>query len=229
MDSDLFDLLAIGLVAVIGLFTLLALMVRQDLAPRAGLTREGRWLLTGALGTGLLAFSLKMAVAAVLVQAPGGFYASWLEGGREASDAGEAIGKLAAGSASGVSQALRSLARDLALALDTVGHVTMLRRLKAGPFRIEQAISLDKLEEVGKGAPLENVLLPLEAGLVDIPALDLGPEQARAVRQGRVLTGLSQDNGLCWARAGNIPVALMEVSSGEATVVRGFNLPDVAE
>ena len=42
MDSDLFDLLAIGLVAVIGLFTLLALMVRQDLAPRAGLTREDR-------------------------------------------------------------------------------------------------------------------------------------------------------------------------------------------
>lgn len=72
MDSDLFDLLAIGLVTVIGLFTLLALMVRQDLGPRAGLTREGRWLLTGALGTGLLAFSLKMAVAAVLVQAPGG-------------------------------------------------------------------------------------------------------------------------------------------------------------
>lgn len=50
--------------------------------------------------------------SARLVQAPGGFYASWLEGGREASDAGEAIGKLAAGSASGVSQALRSLARD---------------------------------------------------------------------------------------------------------------------
>ena len=50
--------------------------------------------------------------SARLAQAPGGFYASWLEGGREASDAGEAIGKLAAGSASGVSQALRSLARD---------------------------------------------------------------------------------------------------------------------
>lgn len=124
---------------------------------------------------------------------------------------------------------IRSLARDIAKALGTVGHVTMLRRIKAGPFGIEQAISLDKLNELSKGAPLENVLLPLEAGLVDIPALNLGPEQARAVRQGRVLTGLSQDNGLCWARAGNIPVALMEVSSGEATVVRGFNLPDVAE
>lgn len=124
---------------------------------------------------------------------------------------------------------IRSLARDIALALGTVGHVTMLRRLKAGPFGIEAAISLDKLNEVGKGAPLENVLLPLEAGLVDIPALDLSPEQASMVRQGRVLTGLPHTDGLHWARSGTIPVALMELVGGTATVVRGFNLSDVAE
>ena len=124
---------------------------------------------------------------------------------------------------------IRSLARDIALALGTVGHVTMLRRLKAGPFGIEQAISLDKLNEVGKGAPLENVLLPLEAGLVDIPALDLGPEQASMVRQGRVLTGLPHTDGLHWAKAGTVPVALVELFGGAATVVRGFNLSDVAE
>jgi tRNA pseudouridine55 synthase len=124
---------------------------------------------------------------------------------------------------------IRSLASDIALALGTVGHVTMLRRLKAGPFGIEQAISLDKLNEVGKGAPLENVLLPLEAGLVDIPALNLGPEQARAIRQGRVLAGRPHTDGLYWARAGTVPVALVELFGGTATVVRGFNLPDVAE
>ncbi|MCZ8172744.1 MAG: tRNA pseudouridine(55) synthase TruB [Brevundimonas sp.] len=124
---------------------------------------------------------------------------------------------------------VRSLARDIALALGTVGHVSMLRRLKAGPFGIEAAISLDKLNEVGKGAPLENVLLPLEAGLVDIPALNLGPEQARAIRQGRVLAGLPHTDGLYWARAGAVPVALVELFAGNATVVRGFNLPDVAE
>jgi len=124
---------------------------------------------------------------------------------------------------------IRSLARDIALALGTVGHVTMLRRLKAGPFGIEAAISLDKLNEVGKGAPLENVLLPLEAGLVDIPALNLSPEQASMVRQGRVLTGLPHTDGLHWAKAGPVPVALVEVSGGAATVVRGFNLSDVAE
>lgn len=124
---------------------------------------------------------------------------------------------------------IRSLARDIARALGTFGHVTMLRRLRAGPFGLDQAISLDKLNEIGKGAPLENVILPLEAGLVDIPALDLGPEQASMVRQGRVLAGLASPDGLYWARKGHVPVALIELSGGNARVVRGFNLPDVAE
>jgi tRNA pseudouridine55 synthase len=124
---------------------------------------------------------------------------------------------------------IRSLARDLARALGTVGHVTMLRRLRAGPFGLDQAISLDKLNEVGKGAGLENTLLPLEAALVDIPALNLSSEQARAVRQGRVLAELPHDDGLYWARSGTVPLALMELSGGNARVIRGFNLPDVAE
>ncbi len=124
---------------------------------------------------------------------------------------------------------IRSLARDIARALGTVGHVTMLRRLRAGPFALDQAISLDKLNAVGQGAALEHVLLPLEAGLVDIPALNLDPEQARAVRQGRVLTGLPFDDGLHWARSGTLPVALVELSGGSLSVVRGFNIADVAE
>jgi tRNA pseudouridine55 synthase len=124
---------------------------------------------------------------------------------------------------------IRSLARDIAHALGTVGHVTMLRRLRAGPFDLAEAISLDKLNDVGKGAPLEHILLPLEAGLVDIPALDLSPEQARAVRQGRVLDGLPHTDGLYWVRSGRTPVALVELSGSVLTVARGFNLPDVAE
>ena len=124
---------------------------------------------------------------------------------------------------------IRSLARDIAHALGTVGHVTWLRRIKAGPFTLERAISLDKLNEVGKGAALEDVILPLEAGLDDIPALNLDPESVQAVRQGRVISGLPQDDGLYWARAGHVPVALMQLDAGTAKVVRGFNLPDVAE
>lgn len=124
---------------------------------------------------------------------------------------------------------IRSLARDIARALGTVGHVTYLRRTKAGPFAEKQAISLDKLNEIGKGAPLEKVILPLEAGLDDIPALTLSSDQAVAVRQGRLLTGQPQADGLYCGFHRDIPVALLELESGTAKVVRGFNLSDVAE
>ena len=85
------------------------------------------------------------------------------------------------------------------------------------------------LNDIGKGARLEDILLPLEAGLDGIPALTLDPESAQAVRQGRVISGLPQPDGLFLAKAGIVPVALMEVSEGTAKVVRGFNLTDTAE
>lgn len=119
---------------------------------------------------------------------------------------------------------IRSLARDIAHALGTVGHVTYLRRIKAGPFRQEQAISLDILEEIGRGAPLKDHLLPLEAGLDGILALSLDPESAQAVRQGRVISGLPNPDGLHLAKLGDVPVALVDLSGGTATVVRGFNM-----
>jgi tRNA pseudouridine55 synthase len=124
---------------------------------------------------------------------------------------------------------IRSLARDIAHALGTVGHVTYLRRIGAGPFTEEQAISLDILEEIGNGARLEDHLLPIEAGLDGIPALTLAPESAQAARQGRVISGLPHPDGLYLAKAGHVPVALMELTGGTAKVVRGFNLTDAAE
>ncbi|TPG56238.1 tRNA pseudouridine(55) synthase TruB [Sphingomonas glacialis] len=119
---------------------------------------------------------------------------------------------------------IRSLARDIARALGTVGHVTMLRRTKAGPFTLENAISLDKLAELGQARALEDKLLPLRAGLDDIPALSLSPDQAGLLRQGRVLIGIAADDGSYFATSEEIPVALVEVQDREVRVVRGFNL-----
>lgn len=124
---------------------------------------------------------------------------------------------------------IRSLARDIARALGTLGHVTYLRRTRAGPFGQGQAISLDKLNTIGQGAALNDLLLPLEAGLDDIPALHLDPASAQAVRQGRVIAELPQADGLYLAKLDGVPVALMELAQGAAKVVRGFNLIDVAE
>ncbi|RYD66398.1 MAG: tRNA pseudouridine(55) synthase TruB [Sphingomonadales bacterium] len=119
---------------------------------------------------------------------------------------------------------IRSLARDIAFALDTVGHVTMLRRTKAGPFDLDSAISLDNLAELAKARDLERIILPLRAGLDDIPALSLTPDQAGLLRQGRVLAGITVDDGQYFALLGEIPIALVEAQAGEVRVVRGFNL-----
>jgi tRNA pseudouridine55 synthase len=119
---------------------------------------------------------------------------------------------------------IRSLARDIARALGTVGHVTMLRRTRAGPFTLDAAISLDKLGESAKGRTLEQHLLPLTAGLDDIPALPVTPDQAGALRQGRKLIGIAAQPGLHLATDDDVPVALVEIGEGELRVVRGFNL-----
>jgi tRNA pseudouridine55 synthase len=119
---------------------------------------------------------------------------------------------------------IRSLARDIAQALGTVGHVTYLRRVKAGPFTLAHAILLDKLDALAKERALEQVLLPLRAGLDDIPALALTPDQAGLLRQGQQLIGIAAPDGQCFAMLGDTPVALAEVQSGTVRVVRGFNL-----
>ena len=119
---------------------------------------------------------------------------------------------------------IRSLARDIALALGTVGHVTMLRRTKAGPFTLEQAISLDFLMDAAKARQLDGAVLPLQAGLDDIPALPVTPEQALLLRQGQRLVGIPAQPGLHLATDAEMPVALVEVSESDCKVVRGFNL-----
>ncbi|HEV2867468.1 MAG TPA: tRNA pseudouridine(55) synthase TruB [Allosphingosinicella sp.] len=119
---------------------------------------------------------------------------------------------------------IRSLARDIARALGTVGQVAMLRRTRAGPFTLDGAISLDKLAQHAKARSLENSLLPLAAGLDDIPALPVAPDQARALRQGRKAIGTAAKPGLYLATDDDVPVALVELGEGELRVVRGFNL-----
>jgi tRNA pseudouridine55 synthase len=119
---------------------------------------------------------------------------------------------------------IRSLARDIARALDSVGHVTMLRRTRAGPFTLDEAISLDFLQEAAKARRLTEVVLPLEAALDDIPALPVTPGQAQLLRRGQRLAGFPARPGLQLATDAGRPVALVEATADGLAVVRGFNI-----
>jgi tRNA pseudouridine55 synthase len=83
---------------------------------------------------------------------------------------------------------IRALARDLAQALGTLGHVHKLRRLAVGRFTEEQAISLDFVAEHGHIAGGCGYLLPIETALDDIPALVLTATDAIRLCHGQCVT-----------------------------------------
>lgn len=76
---------------------------------------------------------------------------------------------------------IRSLARDLALAAGSQGHITQLRRLGVGPFRVEDA--LPGVMDL-RGPELAAALKPLAAALPAAPVLVLDAVEAGQVRQG---------------------------------------------
>lgn len=77
---------------------------------------------------------------------------------------------------------MRGIARDLARALGTVGHVAALRRLQVGPFVETGAITLDKLKDLGHIPP---PIAPVETVLDDIPALAVTGAEASRLRSGQ--------------------------------------------
>jgi tRNA pseudouridine55 synthase len=91
--------------------------------------------------------------------------------------------------ASGKGVYMRALARDLAQALGTVGHIAVLRRLAVGPFTIEHAITLDKLADIGQDAIADpNLVLSVTTALADIPALALTSREIADLKQGLALS-----------------------------------------
>jgi tRNA pseudouridine55 synthase len=83
---------------------------------------------------------------------------------------------------------IRALARDLAVALGTVGHVVELRRLTVGPFSESQAISLDSIAACRHNLVDSGYLLPIETALENIPALALTAAEAARLRCGQRVT-----------------------------------------
>jgi tRNA pseudouridine55 synthase len=122
---------------------------------------------------------------------------------------------------------IRSLGRDLALSLGTVGYLSALRRTAVGPFREEAAISLPKLEALGHIPALLGALAPVATALDDIPALALTEAQADQLRQGQpvLLTRDAPPSGaLLRAEAGSRLVALVRSDGASLQPVRVFNL-----
>jgi tRNA pseudouridine55 synthase len=125
---------------------------------------------------------------------------------------------------------VRALARDLGSLLGVSMHVSGLRRLMSGPFRIEESIPLADLVEAGKRGEAHDLLVPIERALAGFPRREVSAEAAAAVRQGRSpgpwlegRAGVRDGEVVLLTSGGEGPVALVERSpSGEWKIVRGI-------
>lgn len=154
----------------------------------------------------------------------------------EIPDPDHAVFELSCGKGSYV----RAWVRDLAAALGTCGHVVELRRLRVGPFSIESAISLEKLEALGHSPAALEHLRPVATALDGIPALAVTGQDSMRLRSGnpilirpphfaRLVEGLSeaetdfQGLTVLLSTAQGEPVALAQVAQGEFRPFRVFN------
>ena len=129
---------------------------------------------------------------------------------------------------------MRSLGRDLALALGTVGHISGLRRTAVGPFTECAAISLDSLKALGHIAAASRHLLPVATALDDIPALAVTDSEASRLRCGQSVgpirrqhlerIGQFESGAIFCAKSGGLPVALVRLEAGDLRPVRVLNL-----
>ncbi|SCA55611.1 tRNA pseudouridine synthase B [Candidatus Terasakiella magnetica] len=118
---------------------------------------------------------------------------------------------------------VRSLGRDIALKLGTVGYISVLRRTKVGPFDETGAISLDSVEEIVHSDALFESLLPIETVLDDILALALSEEETLKIRNGMSLKKDQPDAETMRLMFVGKVVALAKVEDGIVQPFRVFN------
>ncbi len=120
---------------------------------------------------------------------------------------------------------VRAIARDLGATLGCLGHVRDLRRVWSGPFELSDAVTLEQVEALAKQPELDNMLLPLELGLADLPELPTTAEGAAKMRNGNPGMVLASDVAYgdeAWASFEGQAVAVGRYKGGELHPSRVF-------
>ena len=125
---------------------------------------------------------------------------------------------------------VRSLAVDLGEDLGCGAHLTVLRRLWVEPFREPRMVTLEELQQASEQSDeaLLAYLLPVSAGLSDLPALRLDEVQSMAISRGQqiVLPAAPSTGRFAAYASDGALLALLELDDGgRARILRGFNLP----
>ncbi len=120
---------------------------------------------------------------------------------------------------------VRSIARDLGVALGCLGQVQWLRRDWSGPFRADQGVTLEVIEAEAKTDALAARLLPLEVALHDLPEFPATVEGAARLRNGNPgqVLGHADWGTEGWASLDGKALAIGHYRGGALHPTRVFN------
>ncbi|MBI4419282.1 MAG: tRNA pseudouridine(55) synthase TruB [Gemmatimonadetes bacterium] len=102
---------------------------------------------------------------------------------------------------------LRALARDLGRELGCGAHLTQLRRIAVGTFRVDAAIPPSRLGDPG-------IMLPLRAAVAHLAPVQIDPGRRTDVRHGRAIPAPAPASGAVALLAGEELVAVAEAHGG---------------
>ena len=94
---------------------------------------------------------------------------------------------------------IRSLAHDLGERLSTGAHLAALRRVKAGPFSIEDAVPLPKLEVGFMVDKWERYVAPAVDALPEFPKVNVYEEDLEKIRHGHRISAEKEVSGMACA------------------------------
>ena len=119
---------------------------------------------------------------------------------------------------------VRSIARDLGEVLGCHGHVRELRRIWSGPFDAKAGVTLEQLDENAKTEALDHLILPLEAGLDELPRVHCPDASITKLRNGNpaLVMGDVEYGDECWAENNGQAIAVGIFKAGEIHPTRVF-------
>lgn len=79
---------------------------------------------------------------------------------------------------------IRTLAQDIGEALGSGAHLSMLRRTEVSPFDCSKLYSIEEIEQLANENKLEQILLPIDSAIPDLPKIILNNEEADLIKNG---------------------------------------------
>lgn len=79
---------------------------------------------------------------------------------------------------------IRTVAADMGRSLGTGAHLTFLRRIKSGPFLVDNTSSMTQIAQHLSNDTIDKLIIPLKDALKGMMEVDIPPALARKIRNG---------------------------------------------